>query len=331
MQTRYQLRHSPLLRRFLSRWNADSILASELRYVPPGTSCLATQACAPFRILQMTLGRGKVPHRHRRHGSVQAGKHAGLVLLAANTVESADHAPPRRSAPSRPGRKLPRALRRMPCIGLDRLVNSPAFVHQVDAALEPVLGADRLVAGAQLVAGPSPYGVIAGAALVTIPAAIMLGWHVPEHRHDLPAFWLFMLLATIPSLVHPVVTLATQRPMFVGVSGQHLVYGRLSAFRKRLTNIVVVPYGGGRITGLPQAPPDDNRGPGGAGNESATAACDQVQAGRPRVRARGRPDRRRADRSDRRAIPVPGARVSLRKPSLARPRTGRLDQGDTAR
>jgi hypothetical protein len=88
----------------------------------------------------------------------------------------------------------------MPGIGLDRLVNSAASTRRIDAALEPVLGAERL------------------------------------------------LLAWIPCLVHPAVTLATQRPVFVGVSAQHLVYGRLSMFRKRLTNIVVVPYGGGRIT-----------------------------------------------------------------------------------
>jgi hypothetical protein len=137
----------------------------------------------------------------------------------------------------------------MPGIGLDRLVNSAAFTRRIDAALEPVLGAERLVAGAQLIAGPSPYGVIAGAALLTIPVAALLGpaEFVPHHHYGLAVFWLIMLLGAIPSLVHPAITLAVQRPVFVGVSAQHLVYGRLSMFRKRLTDIVVVPYGGGRI------------------------------------------------------------------------------------
>jgi hypothetical protein len=135
-------------------------------------------------------------------------------------------------------------------IGLDRLVNSAAFTRRIDAALEPVLGPERLVAGAQLIAGPSPYGVVVGAALLTVPVAALMdpGRFLRHHHHDLAVFWLIMLLGAIPSLVHPVITLATRRPVFVGVSGQHLVYGRLSMFRKRLTNIVVVPYGGGRIT-----------------------------------------------------------------------------------
>jgi hypothetical protein len=131
-------------------------------------------------------------------------------------------------------------------------MTSARVAIRIDTALEPVLGPDRLVASAQLVSGPHPYAVLAGTAvltgpiiIITSPGLITRGWLHASHP---PALWLIALLAAVPSVVHPVLTLATQRPMFFGVGGQRLVYARLSTFRRRLTTTVVVPASGAQIT-----------------------------------------------------------------------------------
>jgi hypothetical protein len=55
-------------------------------------------------------------------------------------------------------------------------MNSPRFVRQADAELRPVLGDERIVAGAQVVSGPPGYVVNSVSAVVFIASGIALAF-----------------------------------------------------------------------------------------------------------------------------------------------------------
>jgi hypothetical protein len=130
-------------------------------------------------------------------------------------------------------------------------VNSPRFVRQISTSLRPVLGEERIVQGAQVVSGPSPYGLfwvttassmVGGLATTQMavqgwPYGALWGW----------ALWgwaLPQLLVLVPGLI----TLSLQKPTFIAVTSEQLICCRLTAFRKRPKHISATPLSGALLT-----------------------------------------------------------------------------------
>jgi hypothetical protein len=134
-------------------------------------------------------------------------------------------------------------------------VNSPRFQRRVDAALQPYLGADRIVAGAKVTSGriPRTTGLImglAGSALASLAQAKCTPWL--HHAHH--SFYAFLaVFAVVPAAVATVPAFIADRfyrRMLIAVTGQQLICWRLSAFRQRPTEMVfAVPLGGARLSG----------------------------------------------------------------------------------
>jgi len=124
------------------------------------------------------------------------------------------------------------------------VVSSARFARRVDAALKPVLADDdSWIAAARVVSGPPPV-------LVTIAAAI-LGMVVGSDiattfGSATPSPWLGALNAGL-WILSALVIASGQRPMFIAISRQRLICGRLTAVRQRPVRVVTVPLTAARI------------------------------------------------------------------------------------
>jgi hypothetical protein len=130
-------------------------------------------------------------------------------------------------------------------------MNSPQFVRRVDAALRPLLGEDRILIGAQVVAGPPLAIVNCVSAVVFVASGTALACALITVPGDWPAsgpaigFW----VAEIAALLIGLLRFSIQRPMLVAVTNRQFVCGRLSTFRKVPSHAVTAPLNQVRITG----------------------------------------------------------------------------------
>jgi hypothetical protein len=130
------------------------------------------------------------------------------------------------------------------------IVNSPQFQRRVDAALQPYLGADRIVAGARVTSGRYPRTTRLIAALLASAVsfwaqAVSHGWLHETHN-------LFLWVFVVPSaavVVPGAIADRMHRRMLIAVTGHQLICCRLSTYRQRPTRLVfAVPLGGARLS-----------------------------------------------------------------------------------
>jgi hypothetical protein len=137
------------------------------------------------------------------------------------------------------------------------VVSSARFVNQVDAALRPVLSLDdNWLAGARVVSGPPPAPIALAVFLVNAAAWPVAG--VIANRLTPgslpPPIWLLVALGLPPTLVLALIVSCIQRPRFLAISRQQLIYARLTTFRQRPVRIVSVPLSGARVDGCRRGP-----------------------------------------------------------------------------
>jgi hypothetical protein len=129
-------------------------------------------------------------------------------------------------------------------------VNSPQFVRQVTGQLRPVLGDDRIVTGARVLAVP-PRRVLnqlsAAVYAASLLALVFVYLLARGHWHARGALIGFAA-AEAAAILLGLVRIFVQRPMLLAVTGRQLVCCRLAGFGKHPASVATAPLGRARIT-----------------------------------------------------------------------------------
>jgi hypothetical protein len=129
-------------------------------------------------------------------------------------------------------------------------VNSPQFVRQVNAGLRPVLGDDRIVAGARVLRIP-PRRVLTQLSAAVYAASLLALAFVfllaRGHWHSRAALIGFVV-AEAAALLLGLVRIFVQRPMLLAVTDRQLLCCRLADLRKQPARVTAAPLSRARIT-----------------------------------------------------------------------------------
>jgi hypothetical protein len=128
-------------------------------------------------------------------------------------------------------------------------MNSPQFVSRINAELRPVLGDDRIITGARMLATPSRRALRWLSSAVYLASAVALGFVYLWARDDWhvgPALIGFGV-AEAAALVLGLVRIFVQRPMLLVVTRRQLVYCRLSGPGKHTADVAAAPLARARI------------------------------------------------------------------------------------
>jgi hypothetical protein len=127
------------------------------------------------------------------------------------------------------------------------------FLRQLNSSFRPVLGEDEIVAAAKVVSGAPPYplrflSAAAGSLLSVVLAALRIAGigGAPAHLW-IGGLWTAELTAIMPTFLASLIPAYFQRSMVVAVTREHVVVARQTAFRRRLTRVVVTPAISARI------------------------------------------------------------------------------------
>lgn len=129
-------------------------------------------------------------------------------------------------------------------------VNSPEFVRQVNVELRPVLGDDRIVAGARVLrVPPRPVLTQLSAAVyaASLLALVFVYLLARGHWHSRAALIGFGA-AEAAAILLGLARIFVQRPMLLAVTGRQLVCCRLAGFGEHLARVTAAPLSRARIT-----------------------------------------------------------------------------------
>ncbi len=129
-------------------------------------------------------------------------------------------------------------------------MNSPQFVRQVTAELRPVLGDDRIVTGARVLAVP-PRRVLqllsAAVYVASLLALVFVYLLARGHWHARGALIGFGA-AEAAAILLGLTRIFVQRPMLLAVTGRLLVCCRLAGFGRHPADVATAPLARARIT-----------------------------------------------------------------------------------
>jgi hypothetical protein len=137
-------------------------------------------------------------------------------------------------------------------------MNSPRFVSRINAELRPVLGDDRIVMGAQVLAVPSRRALTRLTAAVYLASVVALAFvylWARDHWHAGAALAGFAV-AEAAAVVLGLVRIFVQRPMLLAVTRHQLLCCRLAGPGKHATNVAAAPLATTRITLYGHGQPD---------------------------------------------------------------------------
>ncbi len=135
-------------------------------------------------------------------------------------------------------------------------MNSPQFVRQVTAGLRPVLGDDRIVTGARVLAVP-PRRVLSQLSAAVYAAsllALVFVYLLARGHWHAHAALIGFVAAEAAAILLGLVRIFVQRPMLLAVTSRQLVCCRLAGLGRHPADVATAPLNRSRITVYRQRP-----------------------------------------------------------------------------